>query len=61
MEMIMNVENDWGRNVDRDAVQGPVVCVSRDEVQQTLYEMQTVNAPGPSDVSLELIATSGRV
>ena len=35
MEQIMNEENDWDRNVERDAVQGPVFCVSREEVLQT--------------------------
>ena len=28
MERIMNEENDWDRNVEGDAVEGPVVCVS---------------------------------
>ena len=36
MERIMNEENDWDRNVERDAVVGPVVCVGRDEVLQAL-------------------------
>ena len=26
---IMNEENDWGHNVEGDAVEGHVVCVSR--------------------------------
>ena len=29
MERVMNKENDWDRNVEGDAVEGPVVCVSR--------------------------------
>ena len=29
MERIMNEENDWDHNVEGDAVEGPVVCVSR--------------------------------
>ena len=33
MEMIMNEENDWDHNMDGD-VEGPVVCVSREEVVQ---------------------------
>ena len=32
MERIMNEENDWDRNVEGDAVEGPVVCVGREEV-----------------------------
>ena len=36
MERIMNEENDWDCNVEGDAVEGPVVCVSREEVLQAL-------------------------
>ena len=39
MERIMNKENYWNRNVEGDAVEGPVVCVSREEVLQALNEM----------------------
>ena len=38
MERIMNEENDWDRNVEGDAVKGPSVCVSREEVLQALNE-----------------------
>ena len=38
MERIMNEGNEWGHNVDGDAVDGPVVCVSREEVLQALNE-----------------------
>ena len=31
MERIMNKENDWVHNMEGDAVEGPVVCVSREE------------------------------
>ena len=61
MERIMNEENDRDSNVEGDAVEGPVVCVSREEVLQALNEMTIGNAPGPSEVSLELIAASGDV
>ena len=61
MEGIMNDENDWDRNVEGDAVEGRVVCVSREEVLQALNEMKTGKAPGHSEVSLELIAASGGV
>ena len=56
MERIMNEENGWDHNVEGDAVEGPVVCVSREEVLQALDEMKTCKAHGPSEVSLELIA-----
>ena len=39
MERIMNDENDWD-NVEGDAVEGPVVCVSIEEVLQALNEMK---------------------
>ena len=45
----------------RDAVEDSVVCISREEVIQALNEIKTVKAPGPSEVSLELIAASGGV
>ena len=57
----MNEENDWDLNVKGDAVEGPVVCVGREEVLQALNEIKTGIAFGPSEVSLELIATSGGV
>ena len=57
----MNEENDWDHYVEGDAVEGPVVCVNREDVLQALNEMKTGNAPGASDVSLELIAASGGV
>ena len=61
MERIMNEEDDWDCNVEVDAVEGPEVCVSRGEVLQALNGMKTGKAPGPSEVSLELIAASGVV
>ena len=49
----MNEENDWDHV--EDAVEGPLVCVSREEVLQALNEIKNGIAPGPSEVSLELI------
>ena len=34
----MNEENDWGYNMEGDAIEGPVICVSREEVLQALNE-----------------------
>ena len=51
MEWIMNEENDWNHNAEGDAVEGPEVCVSREEVLQALNEMKTGKAPGPSELS----------
>ena len=61
MEKIMNKENDWDNNAEGDAVEGPVVCECREEVLQALNELKTGKAPGPLDVSLELIAAYGAV
>ena len=61
MKRIMNEENDWDHNVEGDVVEGLVVSVSRERVLQALNEMKIGKAPGPSKVSLELIAASGGV
>ena len=52
MERIMNEESDWDHNVEGGAVEGPVVCASREEVLQALNEMKTGKLHGPSEVSL---------
>ena len=57
----MNEENDCDHNVEADAVEGPVVCVFREEVLQALNEINTGKASRPSEVSLELIVVSGGV
>ena len=38
MKRIMNEENDWNHNEEGDAVEGPVICVSREEMLQALNE-----------------------
>ena len=47
--------------MERVAVEGPVFCVSREEVLQALNERKPEKVTGPSEVSLELIAASGGV
>ena len=59
MERIMNEDNDWDHNVEGDAVEGPVVCLGREEVLLALDKMKTGKARVPSEVSLVLIAASG--
>ena len=61
MERITNEENNFDHNVEGDAVQSPIVCVSREEALQELNEMKTGKVPGPSEVSLGLIVASGGV
>ena len=41
----MNDENDWDHNVKGDGVEGPVVCVCRDDVVQVLNDMKTWKSP----------------
>ena len=47
--------------MEGNAVEGAVVCVSRELVLQALNEMKTERAAGPSEVSLNLISASGGV
>ena len=55
------MKNDWDHVVGRDAVDGTVVCISRDEVVKTLKVLIIGQSPGPSDVSLKLIAAIRKV
>ena len=48
MQRVMNEENDWEHNVEGDAVEDQVVCVSRYQVLKALNEKKTGNASGPS-------------
>ena len=57
LERIMNEENDGKHNVEGDAVECPVFCVSREEGHQALNEMKTEKIHGPTDESLESIAS----
>ena len=41
MERVMNEENDWDHNLEGDAFEGSLACVSRQEVLQALNEMIT--------------------
>ena len=52
MESVMNDKNDCDHNVDGVAVEGPVVCVRREDVLQAISEMKTGRASCPSEVSL---------
>ena len=61
MEGVLTEESDWDHNVEGDAVEGPVVCVNSEKMLQALNEVKTGKAPGPSEVSLELIAANGGV
>ena len=57
-DRVMDEEIDWDHNVEGDAEECPVDSVSRDEAVEVLHEMKRGRNPGPSDVSLELVAVS---
>ena len=40
MERITNEENYWDHNVEGDVLEGPVVCVSREELLLSLNEVK---------------------
>ena len=44
MERIVNEENYWDLNVEGDAVEGSVVCISREEVLHAVNEIKTGKA-----------------
>ena len=62
MERIMNEEHDLDHNVEGEAVEGPVVCVSGEEVLQALSEMKTGEDPGPfnSAVVIDVVTEFAR-
>ena len=59
MEEIMNEENLWDHQVDVNATEGPVEEISRAEVLQAMKEMKLGKAPGLSEVTTEMIRSSG--
>ena len=56
IESTINEENHLDHNVEGDAEKSSEDCVHRDMVMQVLKEMKIAKVPGPSLVSLELIA-----
>ena len=49
----MNVENEWDGIVEEDVVEGPVICVSREEVRRAMNDMKDCKAGGISGVVAE--------
>ena len=50
------VENDW--DVEADAVEGPVFCVSREEVRKAVSDMKDCKAGGISGIVAEQLKGS---
>ena len=46
----MNEENNRDHTVERDAVKGPIIFVSRQEAAQSSKQMKTGKNSGPSNV-----------
>ena len=60
MEKIMNVENEWDQMAKADTVEGPVEEVTYEEVMEAMNRMKMGKAPGPSEVNMDMIMTSGK-
>ena len=61
MEKIKNEENEWDQMMETDAVEGLVEKVARNEIAEALQKMKSGKATRPSEVSLEIIVTSGKI
>ena len=58
---IMNKENEWDNMTQADAVEGPIEMVTRGEIVKAMGKVKSGKAAGPSEVSLEMITSSGVV
>ena len=61
MEEIMNVENVWDERTEVEVVEGPIEKVTCEEVVESMNVTASGKAPGPSEVSIEMIRASGKV
>ena len=57
----MNEENKWDHMVETDVVVGPVEKVARNEIVEAMQKMKSGKATGPLEVSVEMIAASGKI
>ena len=57
----MNKENEWDNMTQADVMEGPIEMVSQGEIVKALGKMKSGKAAGPSQVSLEMITSSGVV
>ena len=55
----MNEENEWDHIMETDVVKGLVENVTRYEIVEATLKMKSGKATGPSEVSVEMIVTSG--
>ena len=59
MEKLLNVENEWDKQVECDLVQGPSCRIEEEEVAKALKCMKKGKAAGPSGVVVEMMAAGG--
>ena len=55
MERLMNVENTWHGKVEADVMEESIKCIIEMEVKNTLSAIKLGKAPGPTDVSSEML------
>ena len=61
MEKIMSEEDEWDYMVETDLVEGPVEKVARNEIVEAIQSMKSRKATRPSEVSVKMIITSGKI
>ena len=61
MEKMMNKENAWEQKTEIGIVKGPMEEVSLEEITSVIQKMKLAKVSGPSEVSMEMINTSGEV
>ena len=58
MERLLNVENEWDREVESEVVEGPFCLIKEWEVAQALKRTKSGKAAGPSGVVSEMMKAS---
>ena len=61
MEKLLNVENDWDKEVECDSVQGPCCRITEEEVVTALKQMKFGKAAGPTGVVAEMMSAGGQL
>ena len=61
MEKLLDVENDWDKEVECDSVQGPCCRITEEEVAKALKQMKFRKAAGPTGVVAEMMSAGGQL
>jgi len=59
MEKLLNIENDWDKNLTADAVEGPCEKIMESEVANAINMLKSRKAGGPTEVVGEMFKASG--